>query len=298
MSGPTTTSGTPALSWTPATTPGAYNYRNLNAGETASQVFTLTYSGSSPAGSTLALKITLTGSAAFTKTHDTSTAAGLTSGQPGNVTVIYAPAATGQSDSATLTATLIQPGGHPGPTTIATASLTLLGGSPTPDGVSVMGTPDIGVIGAAGDIVGTAQATANFSGIVGGSAGTPVIEFTLYGPSATANCSGPPVYTGTGGQVLAGGSDLGGMYATQSPALSQPGTYWWTASYSGNASNWPASSACGDPGSSVVIPAIAPGKLYYTAPPAQMSSRPIWTAATRSPSSPARYQPTNQPGSR
>ena len=113
MSGPTTTSGTPALSWTPATTPGAYNYRNLNAGETASQVFTLTYSGSSPAGSTLALKITLTGSAAFTKTHDTSTAAGLTSGQPGNVTVIYAPAATGQSDSATLTATLIQPGATP-----------------------------------------------------------------------------------------------------------------------------------------------------------------------------------------
>ena len=94
-----------------------------------------------------------------------------------------------------------------------------------------------------------------------------MIEFTLYGPSATANCSGPPVYTGTGGQVLAGGSDLGGMYATQSPALSQPGTYWWTASYSGNASNWQASSACGDPGSSVVIPAIAPGKLYYTAPP-------------------------------
>jgi hypothetical protein len=198
------------------------------------------------------------------QTHDTSTAAGLTSGQPGNVTVTYAPAATGQSDSATLTATLIQPGGHPGPTTIATASRTLLGGSLTPDGVSVMGTPDIAVIGAAGDIVGTAQATADFSGIVGGSAGTPVIEFTLYGPSATANCSGPPVYSGTGGQVLAGASDLGGMYATQSPALSQPGTYWWTASYSGNASNWPVSSACGDPGSSVVIPAVAPGKLYYT----------------------------------
>ena len=44
MSGPTSASGTPALSWTPATTPGAYNYRNLNAGETASQVFALTCS--------------------------------------------------------------------------------------------------------------------------------------------------------------------------------------------------------------------------------------------------------------
>jgi hypothetical protein len=29
----------------------------------------------------------------------------------------------------------------------------------------------------------------------------------------------------------------------------------------------PASSACGDPGSSVVIPAVAPGKIYYTDSP-------------------------------
>ncbi len=93
-----------------------------------------------------------------------------------------------------------------------------------------------------------------------------MIEFALYGPSATADCSGPPVYSGTGTPPPPkdGTSSVNGMWTAESPPLSQPGTYWWTVSYSGNASNWPASSACGDPGSSVVIPAIAPGKLYYT----------------------------------
>jgi hypothetical protein len=269
MSGPTSASGTPALSWTPATTLGAYDYRDLNAAETASQVFALTYSGSSPAGSALALKITLTGSAAFTKTHDTSTAADLTSGKPGSVTVIYAPAATGQSDSTTLTATLIQPGGHPGPTTVATASLTLQGGSLTPDGASVMSTPVLTVGGSTGNITGTAGAVASFSGWnAAGAPSAPVIEFTLYGPTVTADCSGPPVYSGTGDPpppgTPGGTQSFNGSWTAQSPPLSQPGTYWWTASYSGNTGNRPASSACGDPSSSVVIPAATPGKLYYT----------------------------------
>ena len=270
MSGPVSGSETPALSWTPATTPGAYNYRNLNAGETASQVFALTYSGSSPAGSTLALKITLTGSAAFTKTHDTSTAADLTSGKPGNVTVLYAPAATGQSDSATLTATLIQPGGHPGPTTVATTSLTLLGGSLTPDGTSVMGTPSLTVSGSVGNVAGVAYASASISGFNPlGTIPAPEIEFTLYGPSATADCSGPPVYSGTGSPPPSSsvpGVPVTAAWTAESPPL-QPGTYWWTASSSGTTSYFPASTACGDPGSSVVIPAVTPGKLYYTAPP-------------------------------
>jgi hypothetical protein len=77
------------------------------------------------------------------------------------------------------------------------------------------------------------------------------------------------VYSGAGGQPPQGGAPYpgNGIWTAQSPRLSQPGTYWWTASYSGNASNWPASSACGDPGSSVVIPAVAPGKIYYTDSP-------------------------------
>ncbi|MGD0247385.1 MAG: hypothetical protein ABSB59_44665 [Streptosporangiaceae bacterium] len=76
--------------------------------------------------------------------------------------------------------------------------------------------------------------------LLGGSSPTGTITFNLYGPSATANCSGTPVDTET---VTVTGN---GGYSTPAGATpSQAGTYWWTASYSGDARNNPAASGCG-----------------------------------------------------
>ena len=78
------------------------------------------------------------------------------------------------------------------------------------------------------------------------------IEFELYGPSATAACSGTPVDDET---VTVSGN---GGYTTPTGATpSQAGTYWWTASYSGDTSNNPAATGCGD--ESVTISKASPG---------------------------------------
>ena len=100
--------------------------------------------------------------------------------------------------------------------------------------------PAIATAPSAGGTVGstTVKDTATLSG---GSSPTGTVEFKLYGPSGTAACSGTPLddetvtVTGTGG------------YSTPAGFVpSQQGTYWWTASYSGDASNNPVASACGD----------------------------------------------------
>src|SRR5579859_6215483 len=83
-------SGGPVLSWSPTTSPGTYNYGALNAGQTASQAFTLTNSGSKASG---ALTVTLTGSLALTKTADSCTGTSLGAKKSRKVTVTYAPTA-------------------------------------------------------------------------------------------------------------------------------------------------------------------------------------------------------------
>jgi hypothetical protein len=83
----------------------------------------------------------------------------------------------------------------------------------------------------------TVQDTAALSG---GSAPTGTIEFKLYGPSATASCSGTPLSDQT---VAVSGN---GSYTTPAGVLlGQAGTYWWTASYGGDVGNAPAASGCG-----------------------------------------------------
>jgi hypothetical protein len=80
------------------------------------------------------------------------------------------------------------------------------------------------------------------------------IEFQLYGPSATPVCSGTPVDDET---VTVSGN---GSYTTPAGATpAQAGTYWWTASYSGDANNSPAATNCGD--ESVVLTATP--HLYW-----------------------------------
>ena len=109
---------TPAISWSPATPAGTYNFGTLTAGQPASgKTFTLANSGGS---ATSALTIAVTGPA-FTKTADSCTGLSLGPGKSCTVTVNYAPANPSQHDTGTLTATL---GKH-----TATASLTLVGAS-------------------------------------------------------------------------------------------------------------------------------------------------------------------------
>jgi hypothetical protein len=215
-------SGAPVLSWAPTTSAGTYNYGTLTAGQTLSQAFTLTNSGGT---ATSALKIRLAGSSAFTKTADTCTATSLGPKKSCSVTITYAPTTSGQTDKATLTATSNKPS--------ATASLTLLGAAQaTPATIST--TPSAG-----GPLGTTVTDTATLSG---GASPTGTIEFTLYGPSATADC-GPFVPIADHETVTVDGN---GTYTTPTGAtLFLAGTYWWVATYSGDSHNNKATSGCG-----------------------------------------------------
>lgn len=75
--------GPPALAWAPATA-GGYNYGTLTGGHTAATTFTNT-----GGTATSALKITLTGAGAFTKTADTCTGTSLGPRKTCTVTLTY-----------------------------------------------------------------------------------------------------------------------------------------------------------------------------------------------------------------
>jgi uncharacterized protein YjbI with pentapeptide repeats len=83
---------------------------------------------------------------------------------------------------------------------------------------------------------------------------TETIEFTLYGPSTTANCTTTPVFDQT---VPVSGD---GTYTSPSFTPTQAGTYYWAASYSGDVNNNPAAIKCGD--EPVTITSSA--HLYWT----------------------------------
>jgi len=95
-------SASPSLVWSPTTSSGTYNYGTLEAGETKSETFKLTNSGGKASG---ALTVTVPGSSAFSITSDTCTERSLGPGKTCSVTVQFAPKTSGESDSATLTAT-------------------------------------------------------------------------------------------------------------------------------------------------------------------------------------------------
>lgn len=111
-------SASPSLVWSPTTSSGIYNYGTLKAGESKEVTFTLENSGGKASG---ALTITPPGGSAFTTT-DNCTGKSLGPGKSCAVTVKYAPTASGESDSATLTATGIT----------ASASITLEGKATNP----------------------------------------------------------------------------------------------------------------------------------------------------------------------
>jgi hypothetical protein len=115
---------TPArLSWAPTTSSGSYNYGTLAAGTTKSVSFTLTNTGGKATGP---LRITLSGPSAFMITQN-GCSGSLGPNKSCAVPVVYAPKNSGQSASATLTAS----------GKAAIASLTLTGQT------SVGGTPNL-----------------------------------------------------------------------------------------------------------------------------------------------------------
>ena len=105
--------------------------------------------------------------------------------------------------------------------------------------------------------------------LTGGSAPTGSVEFRLYGPSTAADCSGTPVFDQ---QVSVSGD---GAYPSPSFTPTQAGTYWWTASYTGDAGNTPAATGCGD--QSVTIT----GALYWADNAnGTIWERPAWTSTS------------------
>jgi hypothetical protein len=153
----------------------------------------------------------------------------------------------------TETVTVTGNGGYPTPTGFAPAQAgtywwtASYGGDPNNNPASSgcgdesvtisKASPAIATVPSQGGAVGT---TVTDTAIVaGGDNPTGTITFQLYGPSATASCSGTAVFAGT---VPVSGD---GSYTIPTGFIpSEAGTYWWTANYGGDTNNDPIASAC------------------------------------------------------
>ncbi|MCA1656124.1 MAG: Ig-like domain-containing protein [Actinobacteria bacterium] len=82
--------------------------------------------------------------------------------------------------------------------------------------------------------------------VAGGFSPTGSVIFRLYGPNDAA-CSGTPAFTST---VTVSGN---GSYDSANFTITLPGTYRWTADYTGDANNTSASSPCNAPSESVTV---------------------------------------------
>jgi len=82
--------------------------------------------------------------------------------------------------------------------------------------------------------------------LAGGSSPTGEIAFNLYGPDDSL-CSGSPVFTDM--ETVSGNGD----YTSDDFTPTAPGTYRWTASYSGDSDNDPVSTSCNDANESVTV---------------------------------------------
>jgi len=114
--------GSPAIAFAPASTVASpFAFAKIANGATERQTFTLKNTGGV---ATAVLTVSLTGSAAFTRTADTCSAVSLGPRKSCSITVQYAPTTDGASDTATLTAMSKKP--------LAVASAYLSGTSTDP----------------------------------------------------------------------------------------------------------------------------------------------------------------------
>ncbi|MDP9239727.1 MAG: hypothetical protein M3O55_03680, partial [Actinomycetota bacterium] len=95
------------------------------------------------------------------------------------------------------------------------------------------------------------------------------ITFKLYGPVATntPTCTTTPVFTS---DVPVQGGVTG--YDSAPFTVTQPGYYFWVASYSGDAGNNPSTGACGDAGETTLVVRNAPGMYTSATTPVQIGT--------------------------
>jgi hypothetical protein len=116
------------------------------------------------------------------------------------------------------------------------------------------------------------DAVGDIAHLGGGANPRGTITFRLYGPN-DSTCSAPPVFVGE--QNVVGN----GSYPSPTPTPAVPGTYLWVATYSGDANNAGAATACGDAGETVVVQ------------PAPVHQQPEEPTATPKPKPPAPPKP-------
>ena len=103
---------------------------------------------------------------------------------------------------------------------------------------------------------GTITDTATLTGVTESAGGS--ITFRLYGPSASPNCSGAAVFTSAAVPVSGPGT-----YGPVTATVTAGGSYYWIASYSGDANNNPVAGTCGDAGETSVV-RVLQGALNVT----------------------------------
>src|SRR5262249_52735422 len=140
--------------------------------------------------------------------------------------------------------------------------------------------PAIATSPGAGGTVGAA--VTDTATLAGGHNPTGTIEFTAYGPSTTASCSTIPVFD----QTLTVSGD--GIYTSPSFTPSQAGTYWWTASYGGDANNTPIASG----GNQEQVTLLKASPAITTAPAASGAGMVGATTVTDAARLPDAYNPT------
>ena len=106
----------------------------------------------------------------------------------------------------------------------------------------------------------------------GGSNPTGTITFIVYGPD-DALCVAPAFQSTV---PVAGNGD----YASAPFTPTSAGTYRWVATYSGDATNPPVSTACADPAEMSTVTAAPPAQLVTTATPTAFVGQPISDTAT------------------
>ncbi len=120
-------------------------------------------------------------------------------------------------------------------------------GAPNETVVITQASPEITTNASPGGPVGT-QVT-DTATVTGGLSPTGTVDFVLYD---NATCSGAPVFTSLNRPI----SERSATSSSFTPTSA--GTYYWVASYSGDANNIPTAAPCGAPNESVVINKASP----------------------------------------
>jgi hypothetical protein len=116
--------------------------------------------------------------------------------------------------------------------------------------VITKGQPTLSTVATGPATVGTGT-VGDTATVTGGYLPTGTVVFNLYGPSATADCTGTPVATDS--VPLSGGTATASV-----PTPTTPGTYYWVATLPEGTHNLAATHECGAPGETLVVNPATP----------------------------------------